>query len=54
MTERWEVQEAVDWVDNAFGGIEEEVRAWRPLFWLRAGLRAALAHTPLRTAARAG
>lgn len=50
MPERWEVQEAVDWVDNAFGGIEAEVAGWRPLSWLRAALSLA----PFRLAFRAG
>ena len=54
MTDRWEIQEAVDWVDNAFGGIEAEVRAWRPLGWLRALIRTSLTSRPLRTLARAG
>ncbi|MBP5858636.1 hypothetical protein KAJ83_16570 [Marivibrio halodurans] len=50
MTEHWEVQEAVDWVENAFGEIEDEVARWRPLAWLRA----LLAAMPRPAAFRAG
>ncbi|MEQ8602890.1 MAG: hypothetical protein RIB45_06195 [Marivibrio sp.] len=34
----WEIQENVDWVDNAFGGVEAEIASWRPLYWIRQAL----------------
>lgn len=40
--EDWEIQEAVDWVDNAFGEVEAEIASWRPLHWMRQALAALL------------
>ncbi len=50
MRDEWEVQRSVDWVDNAFGEMEREIRSWRPLFWIKT----ALSHTPWRGAFRVG
>lgn len=33
-TDHWEIQATLDWVDYAFGGIEAELAAWRPIGWL--------------------
>jgi len=41
----WEIQENVDWVDNAFGGVEAEIASWRPFYWTRQAL-AALVSAP--------
>lgn len=46
----WEIQPALDWVDNAFGEVEAELSSWRPVAWLKA----ACALTPGLRGARAG
>lgn len=46
----WEIQPALDWVDNAFGEVEAELSGWRPVAWLKA----AFALTPGLRSARAG